>query len=330
MNNDSNNSIKAKDWKNKLISSSLPLEFEAARVLVSQNFSVTADYTYARDDSGIAKDFSVDLLARAFTPFTNPNKITASLELLVECKQRNPNTKWLFLPDINRGDLSPITIGITLRAVDEFHKGFFPSSSTIAFDRDGPFCYKGTEIDENTGRVDDSELKHGISQLQYALPRLLTDNILFQLRCHEDDNVPFLFCPILLTTSKLFILNRKVNINDIRTAKSLNDIAKCVPYLFLYSDCGPDFEKHCIKECSSLRNPYSESISDINEYRLKHGEYEFKLPQNLGLSIANGREHDYFTQFVVCSFENFPSLLRRIKQITSDMVRRISSDSDMP
>jgi hypothetical protein len=56
-------------WKSKLISSSLPLEFEVAKFLVSQGFSVSADYTYARDDSGIVKDFSVGLQATAYLPF---------------------------------------------------------------------------------------------------------------------------------------------------------------------------------------------------------------------------------------------------------------------
>lgn len=324
MNDDSNNSTKKKDWKQKLISSSLPLEFEAARILVSHNFSISANYTYARNDSGIMKDFSVDLLASAYTPFTNPDKITADLDLLIECKQRNPYTKWLFLPDINRRGMSPFISGNTLRAIDQIYKGFFPPNKTIAFDGSGPFCYKGTEIDESTGRVDDSELKHGISQLQYALPRLLAKNIRFRLFSNGDDLIPFLFCPILLTTSELLILNHNVTINDVKNTKSLSDIAKSVPYLFLFSDCGPDFEKHCIKECASFSGMV---FPDIAEYRLKHGEFESDLPESFGHSLANGTNHRYFTQFVVCSMDNFPSLLRKIKQVTSDVVRRISPDN---
>jgi hypothetical protein len=184
-----------KSWKSELISSSIPLEFDAARILVSHGFAITSDYTYARDDSGTVKDFSVDLFARATTPFTNPNKLTSELELLVECKQRNPNTRWLFFPEINRLDFSPITVGVTLRSVDNFFKGFFPPNATIDFDKQGPFCYKGIEIDEISGIVHDSQLRHGISQLQYAMPRLLTNSIEFQLGSHEEDNIPFFSAP---------------------------------------------------------------------------------------------------------------------------------------
>lgn len=94
INNDRTN--KNKKWKDKLISSSLPLEFEAAKILVSKKFSITSDYSYARDDSGVIKNFSVDILARIYTPFSNPNKVTASLELLVECKQKNQKQNGFF------------------------------------------------------------------------------------------------------------------------------------------------------------------------------------------------------------------------------------------
>ncbi|MDZ8140892.1 MAG: hypothetical protein RM049_37330, partial [Nostoc sp. DedQUE04] len=173
-------------WKSKLVSSSLPLEFEVAKSLVSHGFAVDADYTYARDDSGIVKDFSVDLQATAFLPFSNRNKITATLELLVECKQRHPNVKWLFFPDPNRLDFSPITLGRTIRAVDQFSKKFFRSNVTVEFDSHAPHCYKGIEVDESDGRVYDAELKHGISQLQYALPRLLTETSLEHRFSNQD------------------------------------------------------------------------------------------------------------------------------------------------
>jgi hypothetical protein len=36
----------SKSWKSRLISSSLPLEFEAARILISEKFHIQSDYTY--------------------------------------------------------------------------------------------------------------------------------------------------------------------------------------------------------------------------------------------------------------------------------------------
>lgn len=200
-------------WKSKLVSSSFPLEFEVAKKLVKHGFSITADYVYARNDSGVIKDFSVDLAATAYLPFSKPNSMNSQISLLVECKQRHQNVKWLFFPDPNRPNLSPFTLGYTIRAVDEFSRKFFKPNTTVEVDIDVPCCYKGVEIDEgnnnksdqqkdndkqkDTSRVYDSELKHGVSQLQYALPRLSSDLVLINF-----DELPFLICPILLTTSE--------------------------------------------------------------------------------------------------------------------------------
>ncbi len=256
---------KEKKWKDKLISKGIPLEFEAARILIANGFLVTADYTYARDDFGQLKDFSVDIHAEIDTPFKKSKEWTGILNLLVECKQRNPNVRWLFLPDINERDLSPIKFGETLRVVDNFtYSSFIPIQSTSEFDKDVSFCYKGVEIDEKTGNVWDSEIRHGISQLKYALPTLLVDKITWSGR-----EVPFLFCPILLTNSKLMILNNDVTTDDVQETSSLNAIAKTVPYLFLYSEAGPDFRRHCIKECKDLSNL---NWGEVDKYRMERKE----------------------------------------------------------
>jgi hypothetical protein len=244
---------------------------------------------------------------------------------LIECKQRNPHINWLFLPDINRADMSSVSVGWTLRAIDNFHKGFFPPNLSINFDYNGPFCYKGVEIDISKGEVDDKELKHGIEQLQYALPRLLTENITFHANTNfDEDNIPFLFCPILLTTAKLHILKSRTKIEDVKRASSLKDISKSVPYLFIYTDCSPDFITHCKKECAHLEKSLGKKVKEISEYRESHGEYDFELPFNFAKSLARGGNHNIFTQFIVCSLDNFPMLIRRIKKETTYLVKNIT------
>ena len=168
--------MSSKKWKDNLLSSSLPLEFNVAKILVSKGFWVNSDFAYARNDTGIVKDFSVDIEATAYPPFTDPNKIDASLTLLVECKYRSPNIKWLFMPEPNIGDFSPFTLGCTIRKIDEFSSYIIDENKTAEFDNNFPISYKGTEIDFGNQSVHDNELKHGIAQLQYALPRLFTNN----------------------------------------------------------------------------------------------------------------------------------------------------------
>ena len=163
-------------WKSKLLSSSVPMEYEVARVLVERGFAVDADYSYARDDAGITKGFSVDIRATGYPPFRG-NKLLTTIELLVECKHRHRSNKWLFFRDPNTEDMSPFTLGYTIRAVDRFSPAFFSPGSTVSFDEEAIFCIKGVEVDTSNGNVHDTEIKHGLAQLQYALPRLLTDSI---------------------------------------------------------------------------------------------------------------------------------------------------------
>lgn len=318
-------------WKSKLVSSSMPLEFETARLLVSKGFSIRADFVYARKDSGINKDFSVDLHARSLLPFSNPNEINASLELLIECKQRHPNISWLFYPDPNQPDLSPIVLGQTLHSVDNFSQVFFPPNATISFDKNLRFCYKGTEIDETNGSVYDAELKHGIAQLQYALPRLYTERVLINAYGHPEDNHPFIFCSILLTTANLFIANDTLTAANVENSSSLKDIAEQVPYLIYYSDYGPDFNAHCRKECAPLNELIQmESIRKIESYRQNNGEYDHLLPTILATSLFEGQRSElasYFSQFIICTMEHFPSLINRIKRVSTKAVKDLKTSA---
>lgn len=311
---------KSNKWKSKLISSSLPLEFEVAKYLVSKGFSVTPDYTYARNDLGTVKDFSVDLRATAYLPFSNPNKIKTSLDLLVECKQRNPSVKWLFFPDPNLPDFSPITLGCTIRAVDEFSINFFRPNATVDFDRSVSFCYKGVEVNESNGDVYEPKLKHGISQLQYALPRLLRENALSNLHEHFGDSYPYLFCPILLTTAELMLAERTLTTTIVEKAECLSNISETVPYLVLYCDYSPDFERHCIRECVRLKELDSELLDKFDRLRYENGEYSPISTSFLCHCLAEGMGanlHWYFTQFVVCNIKSLDTLIKDIKKISS-------------
>lgn len=111
-----------KKWKSGLLSSSLPLEYEAAKTLTAKGFPVEADYLFGREnEAGIATDNSVDILARGFPPFKDPNRIDGTVSLLVECKYRVRDTKWLFFQDPNlAAHYSKIYRGCSIRVFDDF------------------------------------------------------------------------------------------------------------------------------------------------------------------------------------------------------------------
>lgn len=314
-------------WKSKLLSSSVPLEYQVAKLLVADGFSIQADYSYSREDDGVRKDFSIDVLATAYTPFGDENTITSSLSLVIECKHRQRDNKWLFFPDPNDNAYSPFTLGHTIRAVDEFSRLFLPENATVRFDESATFCYKGVEVDLSTGAAHDAEIRKGLSQLQFALPRLVKESILFNVSNHEEDNVPFFYCPILVTTSEILVAKKEVSLEAVEAATSIYDIAERSPYVVVNQDIGPDFSRHQARECEVLgRYADSEAIHKISAARVRGGEYIHMLPSAICQDLASQDGpplHWLFSQYVVCSLDSLPALIRSIKAVTSKASRAI-------
>jgi len=326
------------EWKSKLVSSSLPLEYECAQILVSKGFSLTADYKYSRIDSNDSneKDFSVDLDAALVYNLHKSDQGSTHLELLVECKQKKPDSKWFFLPDPNPLHKSEIsTRGDIIHPVDEFSRYFFSHSSKNKlsdFFEKRQICYKGTEINLTNGNVFDSEIKHGISQLQYALPRLLIQNIVHCLKgfvINKSYSYLFMYCPILVTTADIYVAKDNLKTIDIENADTLDQIAEQVPCLIISSDIGPDFETHCIRESEKLAiQRFTSSLKELEKIRDENGGYEYRSPLLITRGLLNAdtfRLQEYFTQFIVCSKDYFPILLDEMKEISKNATVKISN-----
>ena len=310
-------------WKDKLLSSSFPLEYEAMKLLVQGEFSVSSEFVYSRNDGEIRKDFSVDIDAMSFTPFGNENEITSTARLLVECKYRKTGTSWLFLLDPNQPDYSPFTLGNTIRSIDNFSTTMLPANCVVPFDENIPMCFKGVEIDTINASAHDSQIRHGLSQLQYALPALFEQEINSSSFPHPDPAIPFFICPILLTNAPLYIARDEFSMSSVTEAKELDQIATEAPYLVTYRDISPDFTKHCIDKFDATLQFDLEYLGKIGNYRKTKGEYDHQLPINIIKSLKLGQTSDlktYFTQYIVCNWGSFPSLITEIKaSITNAM-----------
>jgi len=303
-------------WKDKLLSSSFPLEFEAMRCLADKGFSVSSEFSYSRLDGDIQKDFSVDVEAMAFTPFGEENNLTGTVSLLVECKYRKEGTSWLFLPDPNDPEFSPFTLGRTIRAVDNFSKDILIPNSVVSFDENLPLCFKGVEVDLLNASAHDKEIKHGLNQLHYALPSMLAREINSSSWASPDPSQPFFICPILLTTAPIYLAKNSFSIDLVKDSSGIDEIANRVPYLVTYHDVSPDFIRHCVREFSDNLVFDVEHLKDIGSYRLSKGEYEHLLPLNVIESLLSGRVSElksYFTQYIVCDWQHFPELIDNLK-----------------
>ncbi|QGZ61660.1 Rossmann-fold NAD(P)-binding domain-containing protein [Paraburkholderia acidisoli] len=309
-----------KSWKNNLLSSSVPMEFEVSKILVKHGFSTSADYSYTRHGAQGRDDFSVDLHASTYLPYRRPNEITTEFHLLIECKHRHRNNKWLFFPDPNLGEFSSFTLGHTLRVVDDFAPVMLEDQPSTSFDSKANFCLKGVEIDLNNGTVHDAEIRRGLAQLQYALPRLLTEAIEWNLGMFQEECYPFLFCPILLTTSEILVAKADTTIASVESADALADLATPAPWVVVHCEQTQDFQRHRQIACDALSGLVESGATDwVDAVRKEAGVHEYGLPsaacEELTDGYSRGRLGKYFGQFIVCSLPHFESLLSKLKAV---------------
>ncbi len=304
-------------WKDRLLSSSFPLEFDVAKKFAARGFAIDADYSYARSDQGIEKDFSVDLLATAYLPIDVPNEIKARLLVLSECKYRTPNKRWLFLPEINSPDFFT-QFTEPVKVIDKCSAYTMDNSNVRKLDQSiDDIAYKGIEVNLNNGEVQDVDIKHGINQLRYAIPRVIKEQIFTNAMNHPDDSVPFLTSSILITTASMYILNEEATLGKIQKAQNFDEICTPVPYLILFSDYGPDFTSHCKKSCEELLEI---SLCDNNQvFRRRTDDEksasELFTPFHMAKGFALAQSYyllSYCTQFFVCNFDHLSQLLELI------------------
>jgi len=227
----------------------------------------------------------------------------------------------VFIPDPNPPDHSPAAAGQAIRIVDNFSPYVVETEPLAALDSNLPVCTKGLEINMASGKVNTETIRNEISRLRYALPRILIDAVLFFNLGPPDNNIPFAFCPILLTTVDLLILNNDVGDDDIENAGTIHDIARQVPYLMMYSDFGPDFESVCARESERLKVLHkNDRMLSIEQKKARFYNNRMFLPYTITESMA-AKERFYldafFGRFIICNKSHFSDLLNEIMKTTT-------------
>lgn len=316
-------------WKERLLSSSLPLEFEVANFLAKEGFFLEPDYKYQRKTNELVKECSIDLEATIYFPLTNPDSITSALHLMVECKYRAPNKVCLFLPEIlSRNAMSNITLGRTLCLIDEFSYDRIPQDGIYKFEEDIPVCYKGIDIDLSSGTVKDKEINEGIDQLMYSLPQMHFNNVTNNLDSHPEENKSYFAMSILITNADLRILKPNVDIPKIQKAKNINAISQSVPYLIFYKSHGDLFEKHSRLIFKDLHEYIkNKNLLSLQEKlkKSKLEKYEFNYP--LAIISSCAKRYPFFFQqlchqFIICNLKSLPILIKNIKRIITSSLRK--------
>jgi hypothetical protein len=272
------------------------------------------------------KEFSVDIQASCSVPRKSDgveqDEWNGDIQFFIECKFRDENKKWVFLPDSNPEEYASFdfSLGHTIRCLEEFSLVSIDPKPLHDFEETLPCGLKGTEINTLTGDVQSKDILHGFNQLKYGLPSLLKGEILNSLNSHKDDNIPTFIVPILVTNADLFLLNNDFGIEKVINADSIEELGFQVPYLCVYQAIGPDFKNHNQEVFKSFQNnlALNKLIKPLDEVRAiyKNGEYDYyvsPIKTCNGLIKSSSHEMDkYYTHFLVCSIDHLEDLLDKV------------------
>lgn len=305
----------SKSWKEHLLKSGVPLEYEVARILADEGMGVEADFSFLRQDVSGKKEFSVDI-ASTFYGCEDDGDIKFEFRALIECKYRSREKTILLLPDPNV-DFPPMTLGGTVGIIDHFSEFDIRSVSFVSLEEKMKYVYKVLEVYD--GGAFQEDLRHGFQQLRYAVPSYLAHMIDFDMRAHPNDVSPMFFTKILVTNAKLRLMNDGVSMSDISKSSSIEEISSELDRAIFYSDYGPDYEKHFqsafepgnverLSIAKSLRKRISSSGKVLNDRT---------DPENFIRRMSRAERWEcgkWSTQFFIVNIDGLRNLMSELKE----------------
>jgi len=238
----------------------------------------------------------------------------------VECKHRSRASAWLFIP-VPPGRSVPAEYEV-IRGVEEFTPWFLHETQWYLSEFGVPTCYKGTEVDLGNGHVESAELRHAFSQLQFAIPPLLSGRIGVPATSFDViENTPFFFVPILVTNARLFVARSDFGIGRVETAAELADLSNEADCLLVDLAPGQDFFFHARRHLQSLMDAVKrKGIQAAEQHRREEGVHAYELPSSLAQRVAvAGDEVEAITNvsyLIVARFEYLSQLIQRVNEIT--------------
>ena len=224
-----------KQWKDFLLKSSLPLEYEVARLLESQGYKTGYDYSYTRkDENDLEKVFSFDV---------NAVKIDGAfaINLMIECKYRHPTTKWIFLPEKKEGYLRQTDVPF-LHYNDSLSQRFALLSHLGLGRLEIPLTSKGIEITDSGDNP--KTLHQAVYQLSYAFAGNIIAAFQKELATGILDSKIHIHVPLIITTAELYCMRRDVTIKDIADAESIENVAAKRNHIILKTESDPELMRH--------------------------------------------------------------------------------------
>lgn len=238
----------AKDWKQILLGSGLPLEHLTRKIFHDSGFLVFVEHNYLRiNEKGEPTNFSIDLRAISRSDAEEVTDL-----FLIECKYRSPDTYWAFIPNEYQEPFNQVpspfethNFMVDARLIPSFN-------STNFNQRD--FVWKGIEI--NSKDNNPQSITRAVSQVQYAFLESWIDHATSVLSSKFSDyggkQYPYLVSNIIVTTADIRVLRPTTSIEDFEKAADLEEITEERDFVILDSLPDPYYTQYARNRIFSL------------------------------------------------------------------------------
>ena len=321
-------------WKPALLRTGLPFEYFVSKALEAKGFDVSGEFAFTRKErDGTNVECSVDLKAEHLIGERAENgnwQKAVQLNLLVECKYNVPGSHWVLAPR-PREILSLGREEMVL--VDQCSCGFVENRSVVLLPEQTPICLKGVVLHEGAGDAQDHTIQHGLSQLRYAMPRLVASALSEQLGGGEEYGMPlFLLGSLLVTSAPIRVLKPELSMETYNAAQGLDDISTVVPYVCVSNPLGPDLRAavtDSYEQWTSKEKGFKDRTSARTMTIRRAG---MRVPRNNTIGALFRRAA---TRVIVVNFDNLSAVLDLLLLMSAQMLHecvitgRVDEETDV-
>lgn len=311
-------------WKEALLSSAIPIAFEAAQILVEKGFSVVPDFRFSVFDHGKKTDRHVDIHAFSMPCVSGSQTKDARLDILVQCAHFSREAILVFLSDPNPEASSPVIPGNTLRVIDNFSSRVLDMKAGEYLDRGIAKALSGVVLETRLGSAEKDSVTRHVELLQFGLPRLITENTLEFMLGAPEQNIPFMIAPVLISSAPLYVTKEGVTTEEIIRAGALEEVCAEKPCVLYYSRYGPDFEATVRNEAESLRILlHKQRAMSIEMKRARYYKTQVNLPFTIIDSFIQAKRYyleAFFSQFFIVHSSHFPVFTDEIRNTSQKIL----------
>lgn len=310
--------MKYSGFKQQVIRSGIPLENTIRQYLDSLGLIIYGEYTFERND----KLFSIDTHATNTLKFPLRHRDNLiELDLLIECKYKEPNHAWVFA---SYPDPTPMIQIHTLYSDFPFYKrlkdyGYNIKNKSSRYARwrgldeihwMGKCFPKGFNlVNAATEIISDKSfnpkaITEGIHQIVYATGSMLVEKTVGLIAdefAHTEDKEKYYFggelaaiiYPVIVTTADLYLLKSNKTIEDIQKSKNINDCFKTVDHVLFGYIATQEVKNYISTQLDEYKSTLLKS-SFFSEENLQ-GQFNGLVPNSIPIAIV---KQSAFTKFI--------------------------------